>query len=86
MTKADIYQFIAEQKLGVLGDRFLRWQPAVGPRGNRRESRIGDYLRYRQEFAQVPESGVECRLSVRGWVDRRNHDAVRCYSGESRFD
>src|SRR5260370_7953346 len=77
MTKADIYQFIAKQKLAVLGNPFFRWQPAVGPRGNCRDSRIGDHLRYRQEFAEVSESDEESRLFVRGWVDRRNHGSLR---------
>ena len=40
MTKADIYQFIAKQKLAVLGNPFFRWQPAVGPRGNCRDSEL----------------------------------------------
>ena len=67
MIKADIYQFIAKQKLGVLGTLTSGANAAVGPRGNRRDSRIGDHLRYRQEFAQVSESDVEFPI-VRSWL------------------
>ena len=77
MTKADIYQFMSKQKLGVLGTLSSGGSPQSALVGIAVTPELEINLRYRQEFTQVSESDVEFRLFVRGWVGRRGHRSVR---------
>jgi hypothetical protein len=77
MTKTDIYQFIAKQKLGVLATLSPGGRPQSALVGIAVTPELEIIFNTGREFAQVSESGVEFRLFVRGWVDRRNHGAVR---------
>src|SRR2546427_4429674 len=84
MTKSDIYQFIAKQKLGVLGTLSSGGSPQsalVGIAVTPELEIIFDTVKSSRKFQNLMSNS---QLFVRGWVDRRNHGAVQGRSAPTR--